>query len=122
VFLDVSQAFDRVCQPGLLYKIIKHLPPFFPLLESYLSNRQFRTRVKGEVFPLLPINSGWNCEFKSKHDDDFDCIIMKVCVAKHHEEGIAKESRNVLNGYGLLRNYESLCLYGCMYLRAYVFG
>jgi hypothetical protein len=41
VFLDVSQAFDKVWHPGLLYKITKHLPPFFHLLESYLSNRQF---------------------------------------------------------------------------------
>jgi len=49
VFLDVSQAFDRVWHPGLLYKIKKHLPAFFPLLKSYLSNRQFRTRVKGGV-------------------------------------------------------------------------
>ena len=29
-------------------KLKKHLPTFFPLLKSYLSNRQFRTRVKGE--------------------------------------------------------------------------
>jgi hypothetical protein len=29
VFLDVSQAFDRVWHPGLLYKIKKHLPSFF---------------------------------------------------------------------------------------------
>jgi hypothetical protein len=36
----------------------KHLPSFFPLLESYLRNRQFRTRVKGEVSPLFPIKSG----------------------------------------------------------------
>jgi len=58
VFLDVSQAFDKVCHPGLLYKIIKHLPSLFPPLESYLGNRQFRTRVNGEDFPLFPINSG----------------------------------------------------------------
>jgi hypothetical protein len=58
VFLDVSQAFDRVWHPWLLYKIKISLPSFFPLLKSYLSNRQFRTRVKDEVSPLLPINSG----------------------------------------------------------------
>ena len=28
----------------------------------------------------------------------FECIIMNVCVSTHREEGIAKESRNVLNG------------------------
>jgi hypothetical protein len=39
VFLDVSQAFDKVWHPGLLYKMKKkHLPTFFPLLKSYLSN------------------------------------------------------------------------------------
>ena len=30
---------------------------FFLLVKSYLSNRQFRTRVKGEVSALFPINS-----------------------------------------------------------------
>ena len=57
VFLDVSQAFDGVYHPGLLHKIIKLLPSLFPLLE-YLSNRQFHTRVNGEVSPLFHINSG----------------------------------------------------------------
>jgi hypothetical protein len=42
----------------LLHKIKKHLPSFFPLLESYLSNRQFRKRVKEEFSPLFPVNSG----------------------------------------------------------------
>ena len=49
VFLDVSQAFDRVWHPGLLYKVKNRLSTFFPLLKSYLSNRQFRMRVKGAV-------------------------------------------------------------------------
>jgi hypothetical protein len=58
VFLDVSQAFDRAWHPGLLQKIKKHLPTFFPLLKSYLSNRQFRKRMKEEASALLAINSG----------------------------------------------------------------
>jgi len=58
VFLDVSQVFDRVWHPGLLHKIEKHQPKFFPLLKSYLSHRQFRTTVKGEVSALFLINSG----------------------------------------------------------------
>jgi hypothetical protein len=58
VFLDVSQTFDRVWHPGLLYKIKHHLPALFPLLKSYISDRQFRTRVKGEFSALFPINSG----------------------------------------------------------------
>jgi len=57
VSLDVSQAFDRVWHSELLYKTKKHLPTFIPLLKSDLSNRQFRTRVKGEVSALSPINS-----------------------------------------------------------------
>jgi hypothetical protein len=58
VFLDVSQAFDKVWHPGLLQKIKKHLPAFFQLLKSYISNRQFRKRVKGEVSALFPIIFG----------------------------------------------------------------
>ena len=58
VFLDVSQAFDKVWHPGLLYKIKQHLPTLLPLLKSYLSDRQSRTRVKGEVSALFPIKSG----------------------------------------------------------------
>jgi hypothetical protein len=45
--LDVSQAFDKVWHPGLLYKIKQHLPTFLPLLKPYLSDRQFRARIKG---------------------------------------------------------------------------
>ena len=57
-FLDVSQAFDKVWHPGLLYKIQQHLPTFFPILKSYLSDRQSRTRVKDKVSALFPIKSG----------------------------------------------------------------
>jgi len=43
----------------------------------------------------------------------FECIIMKVCVSKHREEGIAKESRNVLNNRSIMNIflYVSLWLY-----------
>ena len=59
MFLVVSQAFDRAWHPGLLYKIKKkHLPTFFQLLKSYLSNRQFRTRLIGKASALFPIKSG----------------------------------------------------------------
>lgn len=57
VFLNVRQTFDRVWHVGLLYKIKKHLPTFFKLLESYLNNRQFRVRIQGDVSVMLPINS-----------------------------------------------------------------
>jgi hypothetical protein len=67
VFLDVSQAFDRVWHPGLLYKIKKHLPSIFHLLESYLSNHHFRTRVKREISALFI--SG-----RAK------CLLLELCV------------------------------------------
>jgi hypothetical protein len=51
VFLDVSQTFDRVWHSGLLYKIKQFLPPpYFFLLKSYLSDRQFQVRVGNEKF------------------------------------------------------------------------
>jgi predicted metallopeptidase len=42
MFLDVSQALDRVWHNGLLNKIKQILPPpYFNLFKSYLSDRQF---------------------------------------------------------------------------------
>jgi len=38
----------------------------------------------------------------------FECIIMKVCVSKHREDGTAKGSRNVLNGIWSIMN---VCVY-----------
>ncbi|KAL4090282.1 hypothetical protein QTP88_025154 [Uroleucon formosanum] len=44
VFLDVAQAFDKVWHKGLLIKLREQLPYTFrcALLESYLTDRQFR--------------------------------------------------------------------------------
>jgi hypothetical protein len=59
VFLDVSQAFDRVWHSGLLYKIKQFLPPpYFHLLKSYLSDRQFQVRLRNEKSELQPIKAG----------------------------------------------------------------
>jgi hypothetical protein len=59
MFLDVSQAFDRVWHSGLLYKIKQFLPPlYFHLLKSYLSDRQFQVRVGNEKSELQPIKAG----------------------------------------------------------------
>lgn len=59
MFLDVSQAFDKVWHSGLLYKMKNILPlKFFHLLKSYLSNRQFRTRVGQEVSSYSAIQAG----------------------------------------------------------------
>jgi hypothetical protein len=44
-FLDVSQAFDKVWHPGLLYKIKQILPTrYFNLLKLYLQGRLFVTK------------------------------------------------------------------------------
>jgi len=45
-FLDVSQAFDRVWHPGLLYKLKILLPShYYLILKSYLEDRLFPVRV-----------------------------------------------------------------------------
>jgi hypothetical protein len=59
VFLDVSQAFDKVWHVALLFKIKKVFPiQYFRLLKSYLSDREFRTRVNEKVSSQYTILSG----------------------------------------------------------------
>lgn len=59
VFLDISQAFDKVWHIGLLYKLKKHLPyQYYELLKSYLQNRKFLVRFQCEQTKLFVINSG----------------------------------------------------------------
>lgn len=59
VFLDVSQAFDKVWHLGLLYKIKRQLPHnIYNLLKSYLSDRQFYVKQQDECTKLSPIQSG----------------------------------------------------------------
>lgn len=59
VFLDISQAFDRVWHEGLLHKIKSNFPNgLFNVLKSYLINRHFLVNV-GEAFTnLCPIRAG----------------------------------------------------------------
>lgn len=58
-FLDISQAFDKVWHPGLLYKIKKSLPnKYFDLLKSYLNHREFETKVEDELSNRNKIQSG----------------------------------------------------------------
>lgn len=58
-FLDISQAFDKVWHPGLLYKIKTYLPGcYYKLLKSYLNERRFRVRVGVEKSDYFPIKSG----------------------------------------------------------------
>ena len=52
VFLDVSQAFDKVWHPDLPLKIQQTLPQqYFTLLQSYLQHRYLEFR------PSLPLNT-----------------------------------------------------------------
>ena len=59
VFLDISQAFDKVWHTGLLYKLKRTLPhAAYTLLKSYLSDRMFQVRYQEEYTPLHTIHSG----------------------------------------------------------------
>jgi len=59
IFLDISQAFDRVWHDGLLFKLKHFLPsPYFLLIKSYLDNRSFSVRHKNEFSTILKIKAG----------------------------------------------------------------
>lgn len=59
VFLDVSQAFDRVWHEGLIYKISKIVPQnYCQLLESYLSERKFRVSHEDTYSNFYPATAG----------------------------------------------------------------
>ena len=59
VFLDIQQAFGKVCHEGLLYKLKKILPhPYYSILKSYLTNRQFIVKCLGATSATFPIESG----------------------------------------------------------------
>ena len=59
VFLDVSQAFDKVWHEGLIHKLKSQLPKSFcNFLTSYLCGRFFRVKLEGEYSSLKPIGAG----------------------------------------------------------------
>jgi len=59
VFLDVSQAFDKVCHQGLIYKIKQTLPPkYLNILKSYLSDRYFSVSLNNKTWSSFPMLSG----------------------------------------------------------------
>lgn len=59
VFLDVSQAFDKVWHEGLECKLHKDLPrQFFEILKSYITERYFRVRHGREYSELTRITAG----------------------------------------------------------------
>ena len=59
VFLDISQAFDKVWHPGLLHKW-EHILPYNLLksLESHFSDRNFFVKAKSESTDIYKIKSG----------------------------------------------------------------
>lgn len=59
VFLDITQAFDKVWHPGLLYKIKQNLPHnIFRILKSYIDERHFLVRYQDEYTDIHTITSG----------------------------------------------------------------
>jgi len=58
VFLDISQAFDKVWHQGLPLKIKQTPPPgYFKLLQSYLQNRYLVATYNNETSPTVPMPS-----------------------------------------------------------------
>lgn len=59
MFLDISQAFDRVWHEGLLFKIKSMLPiNYYNFIKTYLSNRSFFVKQKEETSKLYEILAG----------------------------------------------------------------
>ena len=59
VFLDVQQAFDKVWHDGLFFKLKKLLPtPFYLLLKSYLTKRNFYVKINSTFSQICDIQAG----------------------------------------------------------------
>jgi len=59
VFLDIQQAFDKIWQRGLLYKLKLRLPDhLYLLLKSYLSERYFQVKIDDELSDYHSIRAG----------------------------------------------------------------
>lgn len=59
VFLDITQAFDKVWHTGLFSKLKKYLPiNMYEVLKSYLQNRHFLVEQQDECSDLQPILAG----------------------------------------------------------------
>ena len=60
VTLDISKAFDRVWQAGLLHKLESYgiSGQVFGLISSFLNNRQLRVVLDGKSSQEYPVNAG----------------------------------------------------------------
>jgi hypothetical protein len=59
VFLDVAQAFDKVWQIVLPYKLKATLPgPYYLLLKSYITDRYLQVRYNGTYSDCHEVRSG----------------------------------------------------------------
>jgi hypothetical protein len=59
VFLDISQAFDRIWHPGLLFKLKHTLTSnYYLLLKSYLADRNFAVKYNYTLSDHFPIEAG----------------------------------------------------------------
>jgi hypothetical protein len=58
-FLDISLAFDKVWDTGLLYNLRRSLPlNYFLILKFYLQTRRFLVKVETEYTELSSVNAG----------------------------------------------------------------
>lgn len=59
IFLDISQAFDKVWHEGLLFKLKKLLPQnYYLIMQSYIRDRSFRVKHQNVFTSLREIHSG----------------------------------------------------------------
>jgi hypothetical protein len=59
VFLDISQAFDKVWHTGPLYKLGLSLPlNYFIVLKFYLHSRYFLIKAETDYTEFSPVNDG----------------------------------------------------------------
>jgi hypothetical protein len=57
--VDITQAFDKVWYPGLLFKIRKILPnSYYRILKSYIMDRLFQVKFKDEIITLRKTGGG----------------------------------------------------------------
>ena len=58
--LDISKAFDRVCDADLLHKLKSYgiSDQIFGLISAFLSNSQFRMVLVGKSSQEYPVNAG----------------------------------------------------------------